>query len=81
MGEQITDSELLARLISLISPTLTSPFGSPAQIRVIDDLLALAKETNAAVMMDATQLNGDPSRRPRKGKSVLNLLHDARTMS
>jgi AcrR family transcriptional regulator len=41
MGETIDDSKLLARLISLISPILTAPFGSPEQIGVIDQVLKL----------------------------------------
>lgn len=40
-GESIDDAELLARLISLISPILTAPFGSPEQIRVIKQVLQL----------------------------------------
>ena len=38
-GEQINDAELLARLISLISPILTAPFNSPEQIHMIAQML------------------------------------------
>ena len=41
MGEPIGDAELLARLVALVSPALTSPLGTPAQIRQIDRLLQL----------------------------------------
>lgn len=48
MGQVIDDAELLARLISLISPTLTAPFGSPEQIQVIEQVLQLDKATAIA---------------------------------
>lgn len=38
-GQSISDAELLARLISLISPILTAPFGSPEQIQAIDQVM------------------------------------------
>ena len=44
-GETINDAELLARLISLISPILTAPFGSPEQIRLIDQVHQLDRRT------------------------------------
>lgn len=44
-GETINDAEVLARLISLISPILTAPFGSPAQIQLIEQLLQLDQRT------------------------------------
>ncbi|WP_077556311.1 TetR/AcrR family transcriptional regulator [Rhodanobacter sp. B04] len=44
-GETINDAELLARLISLISPILTAPFGSPEQIRLIDQVQQLDRRT------------------------------------
>jgi AcrR family transcriptional regulator len=48
MGETINDSELLARLISLISPILTAPFGSAEQIGVIEQVLQLDNLTAEA---------------------------------
>jgi AcrR family transcriptional regulator len=48
MGEPIDDGELLARLISLISPILTAPFGSAEQIRVIEHVLLLDNATAEA---------------------------------
>ncbi|WP_458072203.1 TetR/AcrR family transcriptional regulator [Rhodanobacter sp. BL-MT-08] len=45
MGQTIGDGELLARLISLISPILTAPFGSEEQIRVIEQVLQLDNAT------------------------------------
>jgi AcrR family transcriptional regulator len=47
-GEEISDAELLARLISLISPILTAPFGSPEQIQVIERVLELDNTTAVA---------------------------------
>lgn len=43
MGQTIGDGELLARLISLISPILTAPFGSAEQIQTIEQVLQLDK--------------------------------------
>ncbi|MEO8747483.1 MAG: TetR/AcrR family transcriptional regulator [Rhodanobacter sp.] len=40
-GHAISDAELLARLVSLLSPILTAPFGTPAQVKVIEQLLEL----------------------------------------
>ncbi len=40
-GQAFSEAELLARLISLLSPILTAPFGTPAQVKVIEQLLAL----------------------------------------
>lgn len=39
MGQTISDAELLARLVALVSPALTAPLGTPQQIAVIDGLL------------------------------------------
>lgn len=44
-GEKINDAELLARLISLLSPILTAPFGTPEQIQVIEQVLRLDHAT------------------------------------
>lgn len=38
-GEAINDTELLARLISLVSPILTAPSGNTEQIKVIEQVL------------------------------------------
>ena len=52
-GEAINDAELLARLISLISPILTAPFGNPAEVQLIEQVLQLdnttANETTCSV--------------------------------
>ncbi len=42
MGEQIGDAQLLARLISLVSPALMAPFGSQRQIDIITTVLKRA---------------------------------------
>lgn len=47
-GETIDDAELLARLISLISPILTAPFGSPEQVLVIEQVLQMDRIAAAA---------------------------------
>lgn len=47
-GEAINDAELLARLISLLSPILTAPLGTPEQIRVIEQVLELDSTTALA---------------------------------
>lgn len=54
-GEQINDAELLARLISLISPILTAPYGNPQQVEVIRQVLELdALTANHAKSMNDT---------------------------
>lgn len=52
-GEKIDDAELLARLISLLSPILTAPFGTPEQIHVIEQVLKL---DHATAMLNAEQV-------------------------
>jgi AcrR family transcriptional regulator len=45
MGQPMGDAELIARLVSLVSPTLTAPLGSPQHIALIQRLLQLAEST------------------------------------
>jgi AcrR family transcriptional regulator len=40
-GEKINDAELLARLISLISPILTAPFNKPEQLKLMEHVMQL----------------------------------------
>ncbi len=47
-GEKINDTELLARLISLLAPILTAPFGTPEQINTIERVLQLDRVTALA---------------------------------
>lgn len=47
-GQTINDAELLARLISLVSPILTAPFGSPEQTEVIEQVLRQDQATAEA---------------------------------
>ncbi|MDQ6646763.1 MAG: TetR family transcriptional regulator [Pseudomonadota bacterium] len=60
-GEAVNDAELLARLISLISPILTAPFGNPADVKLIEQVLQLDKttaiETTRSVMPLAPDAN------------------------
>ncbi|HZX72529.1 MAG TPA: TetR/AcrR family transcriptional regulator [Rhodanobacter sp.] len=47
-GEEINDTELLARLVSLLAPILTAPFGTPEQLTVIAQVLTLDSITARA---------------------------------
>ncbi|MFI5269849.1 MAG: TetR/AcrR family transcriptional regulator, partial [Chloroflexota bacterium] len=47
-GEEINDTELLARLVSLLAPILTAPFGTPEQLDVIERVLQLDSTTASA---------------------------------
>ena len=64
MGDAIDDGKLLARLISLISPILTAPFGSPEQIQVIERVLQLDKATAVANRHTVAAFNGAPEPSP-----------------
>lgn len=55
-GQTIDDAQLLARLISLISPILTAPFGSPEQIHLIEHVL----ERDTAVAAAITAATASP---------------------
>lgn len=61
MSQDIDDAELLARLISLITPTLAGPFGTAEQVHAIERVLAVA---------DTQAVTPSPARtgRPRRGK-------------
>lgn len=74
MGDAINDAELLARLISLISPILTAPFGSPAQIQVIENVLQLDNATALANRQYAAL----PGSELRAAPGVLEWLKDGR---
>ncbi len=64
-GEQINDAELLARLISLISPILTAPYGNPQQVEVIRQVLELdAITASQAKSMNDTQRPEPHTRSP-----------------
>jgi len=39
MGQSLGDAELLARLVSLVSPALVAPLGNPRQVGLIEQLL------------------------------------------
>lgn len=47
-GEKFNDTELLARLVSLLAPILTAPFGTPEQIETIEHVLGLDRAAAAA---------------------------------
>lgn len=60
-GEAINDAELIARLTSLISPILTAPFGNPADVDLITQVLQLdqttASETRGPVSSIPSEVN------------------------
>ncbi len=58
-GEAVNDAELLARLISLISPILTAPFGNPADVQLIEQVLQLDKTTAIETTHSVTPLAPD----------------------
>ena len=74
MGETIGDSEILARLISFISPLLTVPFGSAGQIRVIEQVLQLDNETAEASRQAAVE----PASERHAAPGVLDWLKEGR---
>lgn len=58
-GETINDAELIARLTSLISPILTAPFGNPAEVELIAQVLQLDNTTAIESTHSATSLPPD----------------------
>lgn len=54
-GAQINDAELLARLVSLISPILTAPFNGPEQIQMIEQMLQWDSSTALASIESAVE--------------------------
>lgn len=74
MGQAIDDGELLARLISLISPILTAPFGSAEQIQVIEQVLQLDRTTAVARRDD----NAAPESAISAAPGVLDWLKEGR---
>ncbi|MEI2455491.1 TetR/AcrR family transcriptional regulator [Lysobacter firmicutimachus] len=59
MGEEVSDSLMLARLITFISPTLTEPFGNAEQIGKVERVVLLADA--AAQAADAQAAARKPS--------------------
>nr|WP_243868089.1 MULTISPECIES: TetR/AcrR family transcriptional regulator [unclassified Dyella] len=73
MGETLSDAVVLARLISLLSPMLTSPFGSPEQIEIVEQVMGQADA--AAKATDAVQAaSGQVS---HKSFGVLTMLNES----
>ncbi len=73
-GETIDDAGLLARLISLLSPILTAPFGNPEQVSVIEQVLRMDQAVAAVPPAAAAP---DPIDAP-VGGSVLQWLKEGR---
>lgn len=61
-GEAINDAELIARLTSLISPILTAPFGNPAEVELIAQVLQLDNATALETTRSASSLPAEVSR-------------------
>lgn len=74
MGEPISDAIMLARLISLVSPMLTNPFGSPEQIQIIEQVMGQAD--TAARATDAVQAASDQAA-SHKTYGVLTMLNES----
>jgi len=66
VGEAVSDSLMLGRLVAFVSPLLTTPFDNLAQVRQVEQVMGLAPA--AAQAADATlQADGEPAagRKPR----------------
>jgi len=70
----MSDAVVLARLISLVSPMLTSPFGSPEQIEIIEQVMGQADA--AAKATDAVQAASDQAA-SHKTFGVLTMLNES----
>ena len=62
-GEEFNDTELLARLVSLLAPILTAPFGMPEQTETIERVLKLDSATALANAVADAQ--DEPAPAPR----------------
>ena len=75
-GEEINDTELLARLVSLLAPILTAPFGTPEQLNVIERVLQLdsiTADANASANAEAT---APPEQEPPQRSTSLEWLSE-----
>lgn len=77
MGETISDTVLLARLISLVSPMLTTPLGSPEQIQIIDEVTALADAAALATDVEMQAIKDQIV--TQKSHGMLTMLGDAKS--
>jgi hypothetical protein len=64
MGQDISDAELLARLVALVSPALTAPLGTPQQIAVIDRLIQLSHRDGSEARARSPEYPGRTSASP-----------------
>ncbi len=62
-GREINDTELLARLVSLLVPILTAPFGTPEQINVIERVLKFDSTSARTSAETPVRPEHDPSQR------------------
>lgn len=71
-GEEINDTELLARLVSLLAPILTAPFGTPEQINVIERVL----RSDSSAARASTDLPARPEHEPPQRSTPLEWLKE-----
>lgn len=67
MGQSLGDAELLARLVSLVSPALVAPLGNPRQVNLIEQLLRQSNQLAETAQPDSTE----PDR--SRGKRVVSV--------
>ena len=76
-GEEINDTELLARLVSLLAPILTAPFGTPEQLDVIERVLQLDSITAKA----SAEAPAAPEQEPPQRSTSLEWLNEGELTS
>ena len=76
-GQEINDTELLARLVSLLVPILTAPFGAPEQIKMIERVLKFDSTTAKA----STESTARPEHEPPQRSTALEWLKEGRLAS
>ncbi|MGO1070962.1 TetR/AcrR family transcriptional regulator [Lysobacter sp. CA199] len=68
MGEPVSDSLMLARLIAFVSPMLTAPFDNGEQIQAVDRVMTMA--ASAAQAADSKLLAQGNDASPRKSRGT-----------
>ncbi|MBR0347629.1 MAG: TetR family transcriptional regulator [Rudaea sp.] len=61
VGEEVTDTRLLARLIAIVSPMLTTPFGQSAHADAIERVMALADDAGLVPALSPTKFGSTGS--------------------
>ncbi|MEB1815079.1 hypothetical protein NYR05_11625, partial [Adlercreutzia mucosicola] len=57
------DAELLARLVSLVSPALVAPLGNPRQVNLIEQLLRQSNQLAETAQPGSTEPDRSRSKR------------------